>query len=70
MRFYNANRNENKFLVLGYECEYKISITKKNRHKKSLQSQNQTTGNTPKWALTDSNRRPSACKADALNQLS
>ena len=23
-----------------------------------------------KWALTDSNRRPSACKADALNQLS
>ncbi len=25
---------------------------------------------TPSWALTDSNRRPSACKADALNQLS
>ena len=25
---------------------------------------------TPQWALTDSNRRPSACKADALNQLS
>ena len=23
-----------------------------------------------KWALTDSTRRPSACKADALNQLS
>ena len=23
-----------------------------------------------KLALTDSNRRPSACKADALNQLS
>ena len=22
------------------------------------------------WELTDSNRRPSACKADALNQLS
>jgi hypothetical protein len=22
------------------------------------------------WALTDSNRRPSACRADALNQLS
>ena len=22
------------------------------------------------WALTDSNRRPYACKADALNQLS
>ena len=22
------------------------------------------------WALTDSNRRASACKADALNQLS
>ena len=22
------------------------------------------------WVLTDSNRRPSACKADALNQLS
>ncbi len=22
------------------------------------------------WTLTDSNRRPSACKADALNQLS
>ena len=27
-------------------------------------------GGTPLWALTDSNRRPSACKADALNQLS
>ena len=28
-------------------------------------------GNYPRWwALTDSNRRPSACKADALNQLS
>ncbi len=25
---------------------------------------------TSSWALTDSNRRPSACKADALNQLS
>ena len=25
---------------------------------------------TPQWTLTDSNRRPSACKADALNQLS
>ena len=23
-----------------------------------------------KWELTGSNRRPSACKADALNQLS
>ena len=22
------------------------------------------------WAFTDSNRRPSACRADALNQLS
>ena len=22
------------------------------------------------WELTESNRRPSACKADALNQLS
>ena len=24
----------------------------------------------PLWAFTDSNRRPSACRADALNQLS
>ena len=24
----------------------------------------------PEWALRDSNPRPSACKADALNQLS
>jgi len=23
-----------------------------------------------RWAMTDSNRRPSACKADALNRLS
>ena len=35
----------------------------------SLQSR-KTTGKHPMWALTDSNRRPSACKADALNQLS
>ena len=27
-------------------------------------------GTSALWALTDSNRRPSACKADALNQLS
>ena len=38
-------------------------------NKKSLQPR-KATGNHPKWALTDSNRRPSACKADALNQLS
>ncbi len=27
-------------------------------------------GNLSLWALRDSNPRPSACKADALNQLS
>gem|GEM_PF-601208 len=39
------------------------------RQKKSLQSR-KITRKHPLWALTDSNRRPSACKADALNQLS
>ncbi len=39
--------------------------------KKSLQSlRREDHRETPQWALTDSNRRPSACKADALNQLS
>ncbi len=39
------------------------------KKRKTLQPR-RTTGYHPKWALTDSNRRPSACKADALNQLS
>ena len=41
-------------------------------HKKRLCQHFETTSKfvTLVWALTDSNRRPSACKADALNQLS
>ena len=46
-----------------------FSRTKSMGTKKSRQPL-RTTGKHPKWALTDSNRRPSACKADALNQLS
>ncbi len=42
-------------------------MSKKNPGKDSEEN---STGKTPQWALTDSNRRPSACKADALNQLS
>ena len=38
--------------------------------KKSESMPNLTCFRFRKWALTDSNRRPSACKADALNQLS
>ena len=37
--------------------------------KKDFVSFSETKSNSM-WALTDSNRRPSACKADALNQLS
>ena len=37
----------------------------------SVELTSQILGSNPFWwALTDSNRRPSACKADALNQLS
>ena len=46
-----------------------IKNTKNPRKKNSLQPR-KITGKHPLWALTDSNRRPSACKADALNQLS
>ena len=38
--------------------------------KKTQKSRNFRFGFFFLWALTDSNRRPSACKADALNQLS
>ncbi len=38
--------------------------------KKNIPAAPKDHGESPQWALTDSNRRPSACKADALNQLS
>ena len=41
------------------------------KQKKSPQSlRREDHEETPLWALRDSNPRPSACKADALNQLS
>ena len=43
-------------------CEMKVKM---DENKKKLPIVEQLL-----WALTDSNRRPSACKADALNQLS
>ena len=42
----------------------RINNIKSKMHKKSLAIAR------PPWELTGSNRRPSACKADALNQLS
>ena len=51
--------------------EYSKKKTEKYKQKKSPQSlRREDHEETPLWALTDSNRRPSACKADALNQLS
>ena len=38
--------------------------------KKCIKTKNSASWRNSTWALTDSNRRPSACKADALNQLS
>ena len=38
--------------------------------KKDIKKEFHFSCETPQWTLTDSNRRPSACKADALNQLS
>ena len=35
-----------------------------------IQKKRLPVGNLSSWALRDSNPRPSACKADALNQLS
>ena len=35
-----------------------------------IQKKRLPVGNLSLWALRDSNPRPSACKADALNQLS
>ena len=60
---------------------YKLHFYKyraENAHKRQFQAtttDKEKAGSTPMccrpaWALTDSNRRPSACKADALNQLS
>ena len=51
-------------IVFHGDDNYKIVYIKK-----ALQSR-KTTGKHPMWALTDSNRRPSACKAEALTQLS
>ena len=62
-----------KFYKKAYfkERQYAKAIVRGSRRekRKTLQPR-RTTGYHPKWALTDSNRRPSACKADALNQLS
>ena len=39
-------------------------------HKKRVTNHEFVTLLKSSWVMTDSNRRPSACKADALNQLS
>ena len=52
---------------------YFFTFHKEERYKNKKSPRNLRRNNreeTPLWALTDSNRRPSACKADALNQLS
>ena len=45
-------------------------IQEKVHFKKDIKKEFHFSCETPQWTLTDSNRRPSACKADALNQLS
>ena len=61
-KYEHTKENKN---IKFYKMSEKLIYTKK----KTLQPR-KATGYHPKWALTDSNRRPSACKADALNQLS
>ena len=46
------------------------SETLQRKNKKKSPAIPKDYGGTPLWALRDSNPRPSACKADALNQLS
>ena len=54
--------------MLKYKIPQIVTLTHK---KMALQSLARPPSNENfQWALTDSNRRPSACKADALNQLS
>ncbi len=49
---------------------YKAELVKRNYKYKKIPAAPKNHGETPLWALRDSNPRPSACKADALNQLS
>ena len=51
----------------------KPNFRESKKRKKVRHASNQLANDTPScemWALRDSNPRPSACKADALNQLS
>ena len=48
---------------MGWECKYNWENTPQNKKATFWVA-------FVLWELTDSNRRPSACKADALNQLS
>ncbi|GEM_PF-2538476 len=51
-------------IFFGQKNAEKINQKHQKRHKKSLGFLRDL------WELRDSNPRPSACKADALNQLS
>ena len=45
-------------------------LAHKEQNKQKKHATQSSSVSSDKWELTDSNRRPSACKADALNQLS
>ena len=62
----NANRMQNEINTFISYAE--IRRNKRREHKKTRYRMDNESCFW--WALTDSNRRPSACKADALNQLS
>ena len=50
--------------------EIPLTLTATDTNRYHIKKDDPQKENHLRWALTDSNRRPSACKADALNQLS
>ena len=73
LRLFNLNRERAfiaLFLCLGSGCTFRYSVCELYVPKEKTPTEKLDKCLIIRWALTDSNRRPSACKADALNQLS
>ena len=63
------NKKQLRSLLLFLHLRLKVNFSRRYKNKKRCLSTSSCFVFVS-WELTDSNRRPSACKADALNQLS
>ena len=63
------NKKQLRSLLLFLHLRLKVNFSRRYKNKKRCRKTSSCFVFVS-WELTDSNRRPSACKADALNQLS